>query len=252
MRGRLSVLHSDQLQSRHADQQRVRLQDRVPGSSPAGQRRHLSGRLEEHHRRVLRPAAGLRQPDLRDQRTQLPGPGRRAAGRRARDRGLDGSRIGLVQQEHPAQFALLVNNNPASPNFGKPLLGSNGHRSNVFGLQGSPLGESPVFQGNMRVRYEFPLGDYKAFTPGRRPVLRRSVSTIGTVDNYDMGGWATFDAAAGVAKDALERAVLRAEPCRQERQHLHELRPVHPDARRRCGRESRGQVRLQVLRGRMN
>src|ERR1700679_3512973 len=28
-----------------------------------------------------------------------------------------------------------------------------------------------------------------------------SWSTIGTVDNYEMGGWAQFDAAAGVAKD---------------------------------------------------
>jgi iron complex outermembrane receptor protein len=96
----------------------------------------------------------------------------------------------------------ILDNNPASPNFGKPLLGSNGSPLlNVFNLQGSPLGESPVFQGNVRVRYEFPLGEYKAFTQVSGQYYGASWSTIGTVDNYEMGGWAQFDAAAGVAKD---------------------------------------------------
>jgi hypothetical protein len=97
----------------------------------------------------------------------------------------------------------LLNNNPASPNFGKPILGSNGLTiPNVFGLQGSPLGESPVFQGNMRARYEFPLGVYRAYTQAGGQYYGASQSTVGTVGNYHMGGWATFDAAAGVAKDA--------------------------------------------------
>jgi iron complex outermembrane receptor protein len=92
----------------------------------------------------------------------------------------------------------LTNNNPASPNFGKPLTSI----PNVFGLPGSPLGESPDFQGNIRVRYEFPLGDYKAFGQAAAQYYGRSNSTVGTVDNYSMPGYSTFDAAAGVAKDA--------------------------------------------------
>ena len=93
---------------------------------------------------------------------------------------------------------LLTNNNPASPNFGKPITSV----VNVFGLEGSPLGESPTFQGNMRVRYEFPLGEYKAFSQVGGQYYGASWSTVGTVDNYEMGGWATFDASAGIGKDA--------------------------------------------------
>ena len=93
---------------------------------------------------------------------------------------------------------LLTNNNPASPNFGKPITSV----VNVFGLQGSPLGESPTFQGNLRARYEFPLGEYKAFTQVGGQYYGASWSTVGTVDNYKMGGWATLDASVGVAKDA--------------------------------------------------
>jgi outer membrane receptor protein involved in Fe transport len=92
----------------------------------------------------------------------------------------------------------LINNNPASPNFGKPITSI----PNVYGLQGSPLGESPLFQGNMRVRYEFPLGEYKAFGQVGGQYYGGSWSTVGTVDNYYMGGWTTFNAAAGISKDA--------------------------------------------------
>jgi outer membrane receptor protein involved in Fe transport len=97
----------------------------------------------------------------------------------------------------------LLNNNPASPNVGKPILGGNGLPiPNVFGVQGTPLGQSPLFQGNLRVRYEFPVGDYKAFTQLGGQYYGGSHSTIGTVDNYYMGGWTTLDAAAGFSKDA--------------------------------------------------
>ncbi len=97
----------------------------------------------------------------------------------------------------------LLANNPASPNFGKPILGSNGvPLLNVFNTTGSPLGESPLFQGNLRVRYEFPLAEYRAFAQVGGQYYGASFSTIGTVDNYEMGGWASFDGAVGVAKDA--------------------------------------------------
>jgi iron complex outermembrane recepter protein len=102
-------------------------------------------------------------------------------------------------KSYQANSPFLDNNNPASPNFGKPIVIAH---PNVFGLQGSPLGESPLFQGNLRVRYEFPLLDYKAFTQVGAQYYGASWSTVGTVDNYEMGGWATFNAAVGVAKDA--------------------------------------------------
>jgi iron complex outermembrane recepter protein len=99
-----------------------------------------------------------------------------------------------TQQNSP----FLTNNNPASPNFGKPITSI----PNVFGLQGSPLGQSPLFQGNMRVRYEFPLGDYKAFGQVGGQYISSSQSSVGTVNNYYQSPYATFDASAGVARDA--------------------------------------------------
>ncbi len=97
-----------------------------------------------------------------------------------------------------ANSPYLTINNPALASNGQPLTSV----PNVFGLQGTPLGESPLFQGNLRVRYEFPLGAYHAFTQAGGQYYGGSHSTIGTVDNYYMGGFATFDASAGFAKDA--------------------------------------------------
>jgi iron complex outermembrane receptor protein len=91
----------------------------------------------------------------------------------------------------------LINNNSASAAIGTPLTGV----TNVFGASGSPLGESPLFQGNMRVRYDFPVLTYMAFGQVGGQYYGGSQSTVGTVNNYYMGGWASFDAAVGVSKD---------------------------------------------------
>jgi iron complex outermembrane receptor protein len=99
-----------------------------------------------------------------------------------------------TQQNSP----YLVNNNPASPNLGKPIT----KFPNVFGLQGSPLAQSPLYQINARVRYEFPLGDYKAFVQGGGQYNAATWSNVTQVDNYYQSPFATFDASAGVSKDA--------------------------------------------------
>jgi len=112
--------------------------------------------------------------------------------------GLTVSSSASYNRSYETNSPYLTNNNPASANFGKPIT----NIPNVFGLNGSPLGESPLFQGNMRIRYEFPIGDYHAFAQVGGQYYGGSWSTVGTVDNYYMGGWATFDMAAGVAKDA--------------------------------------------------
>jgi outer membrane receptor protein involved in Fe transport len=105
---------------------------------------------------------------------------------------------GSYNRSFESNSPFLDNNNPASPNFGKPITSI----PNVYGLQGSPLGESPLLQGNVRVRYEFPIFDYKGFGQASGQYYGRSNSTVGTVDNYSMPGYSTFDLATGVAKDA--------------------------------------------------
>lgn len=91
----------------------------------------------------------------------------------------------------------LIANNPASSNYGHPLIGV----INVFGLTGSPLAESPEFQGNIRVRDEFPLLQYQGFWQFGLQYYGGSWSTVGPVNNYYMGGWASIDAAVGISKD---------------------------------------------------
>ena len=98
-----------------------------------------------------------------------------------------------TQQNSP----YLINNNPASPNLGKPIT----QFANVYGLQGSPLAQSPLYQVNTRIRYEFPLGDYKAFTQVGGQYNASVWSNVGQVDNYYQPPFATFDASAGIAKD---------------------------------------------------
>jgi len=105
---------------------------------------------------------------------------------------------GSYNHSFQSNSPFLINNNPASPNFGAPITSV----PNVYGLQGSPLGESPRLQGNARARYEFPIMDYHAFAQVGAQYYGRSNSAVGSVDNYAMPGYTTFDAAAGVAKDA--------------------------------------------------
>jgi outer membrane receptor protein involved in Fe transport len=112
--------------------------------------------------------------------------------------GLTVTSSGTYNKSSQQNSPYLVNNNPTSPNFGKPITSI----PNVFGLQGSPLAQSPLYQLNMRIRYEFPLGDYKAFTQAGGQYNASTWSNVTTVDNYYQSPFATFDASAGIAKDA--------------------------------------------------
>jgi iron complex outermembrane receptor protein len=92
-----------------------------------------------------------------------------------------------------------------SPTTGQPI-----NIVNPFGALGSPLAQSPPFQGNLRIRYEIPLGAYRAFA--QAGVARQGGSYASTdhlsktlqgesVAFYDPG-FTTYDAAAGVSKDS--------------------------------------------------
>ncbi len=91
----------------------------------------------------------------------------------------------------------LINNNPASAGFGQPLA-----IPNVYGVEGTPLANSPLLQFNIRVRDEFPLLDYKAFWQVGAQHIGNSLSGTGNVVTYDQPGYTTYDASLGVAKDA--------------------------------------------------
>ena len=92
----------------------------------------------------------------------------------------------------------LINNNPQSAGFGKPITTI----ANVYGTVGSPLAASPPFQMNLRIRDDFPLGSYRAFWQLAGFHTAHQYSSASTLQQFDQEGYTTYDASAGVAKDA--------------------------------------------------
>jgi iron complex outermembrane recepter protein len=92
----------------------------------------------------------------------------------------------------------LMNNNPLSPNYGKPITSI----PNPYGMEGSVLANSPLLQWNLRVRDEFPLGSYNAFWQVGAQHVGDTQSGTGNTVNYNQPGYTTYDAALGVSKDA--------------------------------------------------
>ena len=72
---------------------------------------------------------------------------------------------------------------------------------NPYGTPGSTLAESPPFQGNLRIRYEFDWGLYHPFVQVGGQHQAHSHSATGYVQNYDQAAYSTYDAFAGVSKD---------------------------------------------------
>jgi iron complex outermembrane recepter protein len=91
------------------------------------------------------------------------------------------------------------------------LIGTNGQPItnvvNPFGQLGQPLALSPPFEGNLRARYDFRLGDYEAFLQIGATHQAHSYATTnpqqttlqGVPTNFDDPGFTTYDAWAGIA-----------------------------------------------------
>jgi len=98
------------------------------------------------------------------------------------------------------------------------LFGANGQPINFeaiglhnpYGEKGSPLALAPPIQGNLKVRYEFPISDYTAFVQGAAIHRGHMISTtdklqtdpLGNSISYDLPAYTSYDAAIGVTKDA--------------------------------------------------
>ncbi|MFI4889672.1 MAG: TonB-dependent receptor [Steroidobacterales bacterium] len=81
----------------------------------------------------------------------------------------------------------------------------------AFGDPGVPLAQSPPQQFNMRVRYDFDVGDYKSFWQVGGVHQAHSISSIASSSTafpdqpgyaYNQPGWTEYDASAGLGKDA--------------------------------------------------
>ena len=88
-----------------------------------------------------------------------------------------------------------------SPN----LIGTTGQPlpiTSPFGQEGTPLAQSPPFQGSFRARYEITLADYHAFAQVGATHQAHSFSATGNIQTYTEAPFSTYDASLGVAKDA--------------------------------------------------
>jgi iron complex outermembrane recepter protein len=116
----------------------------------------------------------------------------------------------------------LIDNNPASANFGHAITqkcdstGSNCTAiTNPFGPIGSPTANAPPLQFSLRARYEWSFGDYNSFAQvgashsahsftqaGSNPSFAGS-SGIGTSRlRFENAAYSSFSASVGIAKDA--------------------------------------------------
>ena len=115
----------------------------------------------------------------------------------------------------------LIDNNPASSNFGKPITqncDSTGANcvpvTNPFGPVGAPSANSPPLQFSLRGRYDWNMGDYKPYVQFGATHTGHSFTQAGSNPSIDVAGittgrlrfenpaYTTFDASFGVARDA--------------------------------------------------
>jgi len=83
---------------------------------------------------------------------------------------------------------------------------------NPFGQRGDPLAQCPPFEGNVRVRYEVPIGDYSAFAQVAGTHQAHSYASTdrltkdfqGNSVAYDDPGFSTYDASVGISRNGWQ------------------------------------------------
>ena len=124
-------------------------------------------------------------------------------------------------QSRQTNSPALIDNNPASANFGKPITVNCNFApctpvTNPFGPTGAPSADAPPIQFSLRLRYDWTLTNgYTPFLQASAHHNGHSFTQAGSNPNYAIGGavsnsrlrfeipaYSTFAASAGVTKDA--------------------------------------------------
>ncbi len=140
--------------------------------------------------------------------------------------GLTLQAAGSWNQSKQTNSPALIDNNPASNNFGKPVTQDCSVNAagavtgcspvtNPFGPVGSPTANSPPLQFSLRARYEWSLYDYNSFVQAGLTHSGHSFTQAGSNPSFTGPGtistsrlrfedpaYSTVSAQAGVAKDA--------------------------------------------------
>ena len=120
----------------------------------------------------------------------------------------------------------LIDNNPASVNFGKPITSictpTCGPVANPFGPIGAPSADSPPLQFSLRARYDWTAGDnlepfiqfaaqhvgHSYTQAGANPEIATGGAVSTSRGRFENPAYTTYSASFGVAKDALVLSVF--------------------------------------------
>jgi iron complex outermembrane receptor protein len=137
--------------------------------------------------------------------------------------GLTVQGAGSWNQTRQTNSPALIDNNPASANFGHAITqqcdstGANCTAiTNPFGPVGSPTANAPPLQFSLRARYEWSMGDYNSFAQagashsghsftqaGSNPTFAAGSIGIGTSRlRFENAAYSTLSGSVGIAKDA--------------------------------------------------
>ena len=125
-------------------------------------------------------------------------------------------------QSRQTNSPVLIDNNPLSANFGKPITQdclSSGTNctpvTNPFGPIGSPSANAPPLQFSLRARYEWSIAGYSPFVQfgathsghsftqaGSNPTIAQAGAVSTGRLRFENPAYSTYDASFGVAKDA--------------------------------------------------
>ena len=123
-----------------------------------------------------------------------------------RVRGVEGDVVFRITDQLTLNSSFAWNH---SEQVNEPSLVANGTTISLFPTRGigSPLANAPPFQGNLRLRYEVPMFNYVWHLQAGAQHTDHSfadVIDVGTIapPDYELAPYTTYDAAAGVARDA--------------------------------------------------
>ena len=122
-------------------------------------------------------------------------------------------------QSRQTNSPVLIDNNPASVNYGKPITEDCNPTctpiTNPFGPIGSPSADAPPIQFSLRARYEWSYAGYSPFAQvgvthsgisftqaGSNPTIAQAGSVSTGRLRFENPAYSTVDASIGVAKDA--------------------------------------------------
>ncbi len=134
--------------------------------------------------------------------------------------GLTVQAAGAWNNSQQTNSPILLNNNPASPGYGKPItvacnsFGANCVSvQNPFGPIDSPSANSPPLQFSVRARYEWAVGDYHPFVQagathqghsftqaGANPTIGPGAISTGRL-RFENPAYSTYTASTGISKD---------------------------------------------------